>query len=82
MSWKAIEKMVLEDPIWVLKYYMWSKGGCFVPPNTEGALKLCSIHGYYTSEEDCLKALRHFPAVNPKVSEGYTMEKVYKRVLI
>lgn len=75
VNWKPIER-VTEPAIWVLKYYMYSKDGNFVPPETEGALKLASCHGWYESEADALAVLRHFPKPN-----GYHIEKVWKREL-
>ena len=76
MDWRPIEKMVLK-PIWVLKYYMYSKDGVFVTPETEGALKTASCHGWYENEEDAMKVMHHFPKPH-----GYHIEKVWKRELI
>ena len=76
MNWKAIEKLVLE-PIWVLKYDMWSKDGKFVPAGTDGATKHTDCHGWYATQEDALKVRAHFP--NPS---AYRPEKVWKRELL
>ena len=76
MSWQPIEKM-MSEPIWVLKYDMYQKDGNFCDASTEGAEKFTSCHGWYDSEEDALKVLRHFPKPN-----SYRIEKVWKRVLL
>ncbi len=77
MDWRPIEEPDFERPIWVLKYdIFFSKDGNFCDPNTEGAKKFTSCHGWYDLEEDALKVRAHFP--NPN---GYRIEKVYRRVL-
>lgn len=75
-GWKPIERMT-DKAIWVLKYDMWQKDGNFVEPRTEGADKFTDCHGWYASEGDALKVLRHFPRPN-----SYRIERVWGRELL
>lgn len=81
--WKPIEKLDFDNPIWVLKYdiFFYPKDhefeGNFCSADTPNAQKFTSCHGWYETEEEALKVQRHFPNSN-----GYRIEKVYKRILL
>lgn len=85
-SWQPIERCVFDKPIWILKYNMYSypKGhpmeGNFCNRDEPNAQKFTDCHGWYESEEDAIKALRHFPKYSD--NDGYRLEKVYKRELL
>jgi hypothetical protein len=80
MDWKPIETMIIDNPIWVLKYNMYedpiTREICD-PSVVPGAIKYTSCHGWYESEADALRVLRHFPRPNT-----YSLEKVYQRKLL
>jgi hypothetical protein len=79
MNWKPIEQLVVENPIWVIKYDMYedpiTRTAC--ASSVPGAIKFTDCHGYYTSEQDALAVMFHFPKPN-----SYRVEKVYQRKLI
>ena len=83
MNWKPIGKHDFSKPIWVLKYdiFFYPKDHAFVgnfcSANTPGAQKFTDCHGWYETEADALKVMRHFPKPN-----SYRIEKVYKMVLL
>jgi len=74
------EEIHLSEPIWVLKYDMYSypEGhelyGNFCSKDTPNAVKLTDCHGWYSSEEDALTA-------NRNLEGNYRVEKVYRRTL-
>lgn len=83
MSWKPIEEMVREEPIWVLKYdiYFYPEGhehyGNFCEKDAPGAVKFTDCHGWYETEAEALAVQRHF--TDPS---GYHLEKVWRRRLL
>lgn len=77
MTWKAIEKININKPIWILKYDMYVKDGIFCDKDVPGATKFTDCHGWYETEEEAIKVRLHFPIPNT-----YHIEKVYKRTLL
>ena len=77
-TWKPIEEIDVDHPLWVLKYdIFFDEAGQFCKPDTPGVTKFTSVHGYYESLEEALEAQHHFPKPN-----SYSCEKIYKRVLL
>lgn len=78
LGWKPIEQIAGDNPIWVIKYDLFFlPDGNFCDGNHPDGIKFTDCHGWYESEEDVLKVLRHFPRPNT-----YRVEKVNKRILI
>lgn len=79
-SWKSIERAVLEDPIWVIKYTFYQRTidgiTSWCEKGDQGAEAFTSCHGYYGDEADAYKVLNHFPKPNT-----YRVEKVWRRKL-
>ena len=75
-GWEPIERFGTDNPIWVLKYDMFYADGNFCDKDHPHAVKFTSCHGWYKTEADAIKVLRHFPN-----SSDYRIEKVHQRVL-
>lgn len=74
MQWQAIDEMVPDSEIWVLKYDIYFKpDGNFTNADDPEAMKFTDCRGYFDNEQDALKVLRHFPTPN-----SYRIEKVRK----
>lgn len=82
IAWQSIECMT-NNSIWVLKYdiYFYPEGhereGNFCTKDEPSAQKFTDCHGWYRSEIDALKVLRHFRQPN-----SYRVEKVWGRELV
>jgi len=78
-NWKPIEEVDFDNPIWVLKYdiFFAPGSGVFCTADTPGARKFTDCHGWYDDEDEAIEVRNHFS--NP---DHYTIEKVYKRVLL
>jgi len=76
MAWKSIEELDLKNPIWVLKYDMYSKDGEFCDKDTPGTVKHTYCHGWYSTEEAALKVWNNY-----QNRSAYSLEKVHHWVL-
>jgi hypothetical protein len=77
--WQTIERFDIDNPIWVLKYTLYSHPDTneYCNADIPGAIPRVSCHGWYASEAEALAVLRHFPKPNT-----YQIEKVYQRCLL
>ena len=76
--WCPIERIVPDEPIWVLKYDVYfTPEGNFCDADYPGAQKFTDCHGWYDNEDDAMAVLRHFTRPN-----SYRMEKVHRRALL
>ena len=82
-DWKSIEEFDKPDPIWVIKYDMYSDAAgnhCeangraydYTDNGKEGIKKFTDCHGWYKTFEDANRVWKHF-----KDPYLYHIEKVY-----
>lgn len=75
-NWQTIEMFDVSDPIWVIKYDMYSNNHDWCSADDPGAVKYTDCHGWYKTQAEALKVMQHFPKPN-----SYRVEKVHYRYL-